>query len=184
MVVQKHIFACRREQKVLFSRIVKPRMFGLGIAPKEVFLAYSTQFLFLSKRLVPGSVVSVAIDMHRESPIITEWLYGLRENVYFNIFVLFIVGTTSIFVSYCLLFLSWWELVVVNIVAILFIHLFTLFVCFCLLFLFIYLFAYFFCYVNHFSYLCCCCCHHYCCFCCWCLVIVVANIMLMFSILV
>ena len=65
------------EGKVLFSRNVKPGMFGLGIAPKETFLAYSTQFVFLIIRLVPGNVVMVAIDMCRKSPITGEWIYGV-----------------------------------------------------------------------------------------------------------
>ena len=72
-------------------------MFGLGIAPKEIFLAYSTQFVFSTIRLVPGNVVMVAIDMCGKSPITGEWIYGITwKHVYFNIFVLFIVDTTSI----------------------------------------------------------------------------------------
>ena len=72
-------------------------MFGLGIAPKETFLAYSTQFVFLIIRLVPGNVVMVAIDMCGKSPITGEWIYGITwKHVYFNIFVLFFVNTTSI----------------------------------------------------------------------------------------
>ena len=51
------------EEKVLFSRIAKPRIFGLGMTPKENFLDYSTQFIFLIIRLVPGNVVMVAIYM-------------------------------------------------------------------------------------------------------------------------
>ena len=66
-----------REGKVLFSRNVKPWMFGLGIVPKETFLMYSTQFVFLIIRLVPGNVVLVAIDMCGKSPIIGEWIYGI-----------------------------------------------------------------------------------------------------------
>ena len=57
-----------REGKVLFSRNVKPRMFQLGIVPKEILLAYSTQFVFSTKRLVPGNVVMVAIDICRKKP--------------------------------------------------------------------------------------------------------------------
>ena len=34
------------EGKVLFDRNVKPGKFGLGIAPKEIFLAYSNQFVY------------------------------------------------------------------------------------------------------------------------------------------
>ena len=53
----------------MFSRNVKPGMFGLGIAPKEIFLAYSTQFVFSTIRLVPRNVVMVDIDMCGKSPI-------------------------------------------------------------------------------------------------------------------
>ena len=65
------------EGKVLFSAIAKPGMFGLGMVPKEGFLAYSTQFIFLIIRLVPGNVVMVAIDMCGKSPITGEWIYGI-----------------------------------------------------------------------------------------------------------
>ena len=65
------------EAKVLFSRNVKPGMFGLGIAPKEIFLAYSTQLVFSTIRLVAGNVVMVAIDMCGKSPITGEWIYGI-----------------------------------------------------------------------------------------------------------
>ena len=48
----------------MFSTIAKTGMFGLGMVPKEGFLAYSTQFIFFIIRLVPGNVVMVvAIDM-------------------------------------------------------------------------------------------------------------------------
>ena len=52
-------------------------MFGLDMVSKENFLAYSTQFIFLVMRLVPGNVVMVAIDMCRKSPITGEWIYGI-----------------------------------------------------------------------------------------------------------
>ena len=83
--------------KALFSRNVKPGIFGLSIAPKEIFLVYTTQFVFLTIRLVPGNVVMVAIDMCGKSPITGEWIYGITwKHVYFNISVLFIADTTSI----------------------------------------------------------------------------------------
>ena len=63
--------------KVLFSTIAKPGMFGLGIVPKEDFFPYSTQFIFLIIRLVPGNVVMVATDMCGKSPITGEWIYGI-----------------------------------------------------------------------------------------------------------
>ena len=65
----------------MFSRNVKPGMFGLGIAPKEIFLAYSTQFVFLTIRLVPGNVVMVAIDMWGKNPITGRGYIELRENM-------------------------------------------------------------------------------------------------------
>ena len=72
-------------------------MFWLGIAPKDIFLAYSTQFVFSTIRLVTGNLVMVAINMCGKSPITGEWIYGITwKHVLFNIFVLFIVDTTSI----------------------------------------------------------------------------------------
>ena len=58
---------------------------------------YSTHFIFLTIRLVPGNVVIDAIDMCGKGPIPGEWIYGITwKHVYFNISVLFIVDTTSI----------------------------------------------------------------------------------------
>ena len=65
------------EGKVLFNIIAKPGMFGLGIALKENFLAYSAQFIFLIIRLVPTNVVMVAIGMCGKSLIMGEWIYGI-----------------------------------------------------------------------------------------------------------
>ena len=65
------------EGKVLFSRNAKPAMFGLGIAPRQIFLACSTQFVFLTIRLVHGNVVMVAIDMCGKKHIRGEWIYGI-----------------------------------------------------------------------------------------------------------
>ena len=56
----------------MFSRNVIFGMFGIAIAPKEIFLAYSTQYVFSTIRLVPGNMVMVAIDMWRKSPITGE----------------------------------------------------------------------------------------------------------------
>ena len=64
------------EGKVLFSTIAKPGMFWLGMVPKEGFLAYSTQSIFLIIRLVPGNVVMVA-NMCGKSPITGGWIYGI-----------------------------------------------------------------------------------------------------------
>ena len=52
-------------------------MFRLGMLPKEVFLAYSTQFIFFVIRLVLGNVGMVAIDMGEKSPMMGEWIYGI-----------------------------------------------------------------------------------------------------------
>ena len=65
------------EGKILFSRNVKPGMFGLGIAPRETFLVYSIQFVFLIIIFVPGNVIMVAIDVCGKSPITREWIYGI-----------------------------------------------------------------------------------------------------------
>ena len=70
-------YSAVREEKVLFSRNVKPGMLGLGIAPKEILLAYSTQFVFSTIRLVPGSMIMVAIDMCGKSPFKGNWIYGI-----------------------------------------------------------------------------------------------------------
>ena len=61
----------------MFSTIAKPGMFGLGMVPKEGFLAYSTQIMFLLIRPVPGNVVMVATDMCGKSPTTGEWIYGI-----------------------------------------------------------------------------------------------------------
>ena len=65
------------EEKVLFNTVAKPGIFGLGMALKEGFLTYSTQFIFLIKRLVPGNEVVVVIDICGKSPITREWIYGV-----------------------------------------------------------------------------------------------------------
>ena len=87
-------------------------MFGLGIVLKEIFIAYSTQFVFLAIRLAPGNVVTVALDMFGKSPITEEWMYGFTwKHVSFNISVLFYCRYYFYFkisVFYCLLFMSWW----------------------------------------------------------------------------
>ena len=62
-------YSAAGERKVLFSRNVKPGMSGLGIALKKIFLASSTQFVFLTVRLVPRNVVMDTIDMCGKSLI-------------------------------------------------------------------------------------------------------------------
>ena len=43
-------------------------MFGLEKLPQENFLAYSTQFVFLTKILVPVNVVIVTNDIYKINP--------------------------------------------------------------------------------------------------------------------
>ena len=96
MVVWKHLFTVW-EGNLLFNRNVKPGMSGLGMVEKENFLAYSTQFVILTIRFVPGNVIMVAIYLCGESPITGEWIYWIMsKHVYFSISVLFIVYNTSI----------------------------------------------------------------------------------------
>ena len=68
----------------MFSRNVKPGMFGLGIAPKVTFLAYSTQFVVLIIR--PGNVVMVAINMCGKNPITGSGYMELSETTCILIF--------------------------------------------------------------------------------------------------
>ena len=121
-------------------------MFGLGIAPKKIFLAYSTRVVFSKIRLATGNVIIAATDMCGKSPITGEQIYGITSKlVYFNTFVLFIVDTTSILKSvfptaYCFcLDGNLGSCVVAIIVAVVFFYLFIY-----LFFVFIYLFIYLF----------------------------------------
>ena len=77
----------------MFSRNVKSGMFGLGIMPKEIFLAYSTQFIFSTIRL---TWLWSPFTYAEKAPSGRSQYMELFENVYFSIFVLFIVDTISI----------------------------------------------------------------------------------------
>ena len=148
----------------------KPGMFGLGLAPKEIFFAYSIQFVFLT--------ISLYLETWSWSPLICvgkvsimgEWISGTTwKHVYFNISVLFIVNTTFILklvfpTSYCFCLDDRLGGYVVATIVPVFIVAFTYFFIY-LVYLFIY---YIFCRFDRYSYLCCRCCHRYCCFCCWC----------------
>ena len=125
-------------------------MFRLGVAPKETFLAYSTHFVFLTIRLVPGNVVMVAINMYGKSLTTEEWIYGISwKHVYLNISFLFTVDTTFILkLAFLLLFVSVLMqghlggcvvAIIVNVVVVVVVYLFRFFV-----YLFIYLFILFF----------------------------------------
>ena len=125
-------------------------MFRLGVAPKETFLAYSTHFVFLTIRLVPGNVVMVTINMCGKSLTTEEWIYGISwKHVYLNISFLFTVDTTFILkLAFLLLFVSVLMqghlggcvvAIIVNVVVVVVVYLFRFFV-----YLFIYLFIYFF----------------------------------------
>ena len=152
-------------------------MFRLGVAPKETFLAYSTHFVFLTIRLVPGNVVMVAINMYGKSLTTEEWIYGISwKHVYLNISFLFTVDTTFILkLAFLLLFVSVLMqghlggcvvAIIVNVVVVVVVYLF-IYLDFLSIYLFIYLFI-FFCRFDRYSYLCCRCFHRYCYFCCWC----------------
>ena len=96
-----HLFSCW-DGKVLVRTIAKPGIFGLGMVPKEGFLAYSTQFIFLIIRLVPGNVVMVAIDMCGKSPITGEWIYGItwKHVLAFMFFVYYLFVCLIIFLHF------------------------------------------------------------------------------------
>ena len=150
-------------------------MFRLGVAPKETFLAYTTHFVFLTIRLVPGNVVMVAINMCGKSLTTEEWIYGISwKHVYLNISFLFTVDTTFILkLVFLLLFVSVLMqghlggcvvAIIVNVVVVVYLFIYLDFLS---IYLFIYLFI-FFCRFDRYSYLCCRCFHRYCYFCCWC----------------
>ena len=50
------------------AQLLKPGMFGLGVMPKEGFLSYLTQFIFLIIALVPGNVVHDRHEYVRKKP--------------------------------------------------------------------------------------------------------------------
>ena len=70
--------------------------------PKEVFLVYSPQFIYLIIRLVPGNVVMVAIDICRKSRITGKWIYGItRKHVSaFMFFVYYLLVCLTIFLHF------------------------------------------------------------------------------------
>ena len=87
--------------KGLFSTVAKPGMFGLGMVSKENFLAYSTQFISLIIRLVPGNVVMVAIDMCGKSPIMGKWIYGITwKHVLAFTFLVYLFDSLIIFLHF------------------------------------------------------------------------------------
>ena len=77
-----------REVKVLFSTIAKPGMFGLVMVPKEGFLAYSTQFIFLIIRFVPGNHWYVLKEPHYGG--VDIWNY-VKTCISFHVFRLLFV---------------------------------------------------------------------------------------------
>ena len=128
-------------------------MFRLGVAPKETFLAYSTHFVFLTIRLVPGNVVMVTINMCGKSLTTEEWIYGISwKHVYLNISFLFTVDTTFILkLAFLLLFVSVLMqghlggcvvAIIVNVVVVVVVYLF-IYLDFLSIYLFIYLFFFF-----------------------------------------
>ena len=92
--------------QVLFSTIAKPGMFGLGMAPKEGFLAYSGLFnLFDNKNCTwkrrGDGCTDMCTDMCQKSPITREWIYGISENFYaFMFFVYYLFICLIIFLHF------------------------------------------------------------------------------------
>ena len=81
----------------------KPEIFVLGMVPEKNFPVYSTKFIFLIIRFVPGNVVMVAIVMCAKSPITGKWIYGITWKhvlhfIYF--FYLFICLFNSILIIF------------------------------------------------------------------------------------
>ena len=66
------------EGKALFSRNVKLGMFGLEMEPKENFVAYSTQIVFLIIRLLLRNVLMVAINTCGKNTIMGELIYEIK----------------------------------------------------------------------------------------------------------
>ena len=81
----------------MFSRNVKPGMFGLGIALTEIFLVYSTQFAFLTIRLVPGNVPWSSLRCAEKSPSRGSRYMELRENMCILIFPFFLLKILLLF---------------------------------------------------------------------------------------
>ena len=129
--------------------------------PQKIFLDYSTQFVFLKIRLVPGNVVMVA--KCGKSPITGDWISEITwKHTYSNISNFFIVDTTSLLkfvfpiAYYFCLGGRLGGCVVVAVVSIY--YLFLLIILFSCLFiylfhLFIHLFIYFYLYIYLFIYL-------------------------------
>ena len=181
--------------KVLFSRNDKPGMFGLGIAVKEISLAYSTQSVF-DRTFYPTLICA------EKAPSRGCRYMELHENMCILMFslcffsVVFIVDSTSILKSVCTtgycfcLDGDFGGCVVAIIFAVVVVSFFCFVLVFCFLFIYFFI-CLFFCCFDQYSYLCCRCCHHCRCFCCWChhciflcVVIVVVKIMFLFSIVV
>ena len=89
----KGTYSAVGKRKVLFGRNVKSGMFGLGMVPKEIFLAYSIQFVFSTIRL---TWLWSPFTYAEKAPSGRSRYIEFFENVYFSIFVLFIVDTISI----------------------------------------------------------------------------------------
>ena len=65
-------------------------MFGPGIMPKEVFLVYSTQFVFLAIRVVLGNMIMVVY-------LLFIYLF-IHLFILFHLFIIFSVASTVIFI--------------------------------------------------------------------------------------
>ena len=77
-------------------------MFGLGMVSKESFLTYSTQFIFLIIRLVPGKLVMVTTDICGKSLITGELIHGItwKHVLAFMFFVYYLFVCLIIFLHF------------------------------------------------------------------------------------
>ena len=90
------------------QKMQNPSMFGIDMLPKE------TQSIFSKRRLVPGKLVIVSVDMYGKIAITGEWMYSIawKHVLSFMFFLyLFICFTVQksflqffIFLSYISLF--------------------------------------------------------------------------------
>ena len=102
-----------------------------------------------------GKMVMVAFDMRRKIPITGKWMYGITwKHVFFNIFILFIVDTTSILkLVFPTVVFPTISVLMVALVAVLLPLLLLLLLLFFIYLLFTYIFFYLFCSFCFFIYL-------------------------------
>lgn len=107
-VAWKHLFGIWGGEIFNMQKMQNPSMFGIDMLPKE------TQSIFSKRRLVPGKLVIVSVDMYGKIAITGEWMYSIawKHVLSFMFFLyLFICFTVQksflqffIFLSYISLF--------------------------------------------------------------------------------